>query len=75
VALAALEKLIARREIKATDRAVVVSTANGLKFTDFKVQYHDGKLPAVPHPRYANQPVTLPNDYLAVRDEVRRRLD
>src|SRR6185312_13181445 len=58
-----------------TGVAVVVSTANGLKFTDFKVQYHDGKLPAVPHPRYANQPVTLPNDYLAVRDEVRRRLD
>jgi len=75
VALAALEKLIARREIRSTDRAVVVSTANGLKFTDFKVQYHEGTLPAVPNPRYANHPVYLPNDYVAVRDEVRRRLD
>ncbi len=75
VALAALEKLIARREIRSTDRAVVVSTANGLKFTDFKVQYHEGTLPAVPKPRYANHPVYLPNDYVAVRDEVRRRLD
>jgi threonine synthase len=75
VALAALEKLIARREIRSTDRAVVVSTANGLKFTDFKVQYHEGTLPAVPKPKYANHPVYLPNDYVAVRDEVRRRLD
>ena len=31
---------------------------------------------AVPTPtRYANQPILLPNDYVAVRDEVRRRLD
>ena len=44
VALAALEKLIARREIRSTDRAVVVSTANGLKFTDFKTRYHEGSL-------------------------------
>ena len=37
VALAALEKLVARGEIKQTDRVIVISTANGLKFTDFKV--------------------------------------
>ena len=53
----------------------MVSTANGLKFTEFKVQYHERKLPAVPKPKYANHPVYLPNDYVAVRDEVRRRLD
>jgi len=75
VALAALEKLIARGEIRSSDRAVVISTANGLKFTEFKVQYHEGKLPDVPHPRYGNTPIHLPNDYTAVRDEVRRRLD
>jgi threonine synthase len=75
VALAALEKLVGRGEIRSSDRVVVVSTANGLKFTDFKVQYHDGNLPAVPHPKYANKAVILPNDYVAIRDEVRRRLD
>ena len=75
VALAALEKLIARGEIRSSDRAVVISTANGLKFTEFKVQYHEGKLPNVPHPRYRNTPVRLPKDYTAVRDEVRKRLD
>jgi threonine synthase len=74
VALAALEKLVARGEIKRQDRTVVVSTANGLKFTDFKVQYHERKLAAVPDPKYANAPILLPNDYVAVRDAVRREL-
>jgi threonine synthase len=74
VALAALEKLVARGEIGRQDRTVVVSTANGLKFTDFKVQYHEKKLAAVPDPKYANAPILLPNDYVAVRDAVRREL-
>jgi threonine synthase len=51
-----------------------VSTANGLKFTDFKVQYHEKALAAVPNPKYANAPILLPNDYVAVRDAVRREL-
>jgi len=75
VALAALEKLVARGEIGKHDRTVVVSTANGLKFTDFKVRYHDGELPDVPNPRYANHPILLPNDYTVIRDAVRRSLD
>ena len=39
VALAALEKLVKRGEVKKGDRVVVVSTANALKFTEFKVRY------------------------------------
>ena len=42
VALAVLTKLVARGEIRRSDRVVVISTANGLKFTDFKLQYHHG---------------------------------
>src|SRR4249920_3224369 len=57
VALAALEKLAARGEIGRQERVVVVSTANGLKFTDFKVQYHEKRLAAVPEPKYANTPI------------------
>ena len=75
VALAALEKLVARGEIGGTERVVVVSTANGLKFTDFKVQYHDGKLADVPHPKHANHPIALPNDYAVIRDTVRRSIE
>jgi threonine synthase len=74
VALAALEKLVKRGVIEARHRVVVVSTANGLKFTDFKVQYHEGKLRDVTNPRYANQPVHLSNVYNDVRDAVRKIL-
>jgi threonine synthase len=66
VALAALIKLAERGEITSKERVVVISTANGLKFTDFKLQYHEGRLPGV-EPTYANRPVELPNDYDAVR--------
>ena len=70
VALAALEKLLARGEIRPTDRVVVISTANGLKFTEFKVAYHARTLAGVT-PRYPNPPVELPNNY----DAVRRAID
>ena len=43
VALAALEKLVGNGTIKKGDTVVVISTANGLKFTDFKIGYHDRK--------------------------------
>jgi threonine synthase len=65
VALAALLKLRERGQIGSHDRVVVISTANGLKFTDFKVGYHAGTLAGVSS-RLANTPVELPNDYDAV---------
>ena len=46
-------------------RVVVISTAHGLKFTGFKVGYHDGVLPDVSS-RYANPPLELPADYATV---------
>jgi threonine synthase len=73
VALSALEQLIERGLVKPEHRAVVVSTASGLKFADFKVGYHEARLPGVT-PRHRNVPVELAADYAAVRDEVRRAL-
>jgi threonine synthase len=75
VALAALEKLAARGEIRASEKVVVVSTANGLKFTDFKVAYHERKLADASNPKYANSPLLLPHDYATIRDAVRKSLD
>ena len=72
VALAALEKLAARGEVKRDQRAVVISTASGLKFADFKVGYHEGKLADVPKPAYRNVPVELPERYDAVREALLR---
>jgi threonine synthase len=59
VALAATFKLRARGLIGADDRVVVASTANGLKFTEFKMGYHDAALESVTSKR-ANQPIVLP---------------
>ena len=70
VALAALIKLRGRGQIDAGSRVVVVSTASGLKFTDFKLGYHERRLPDVPA-THANIPVELPDDY----DAVRRAID
>jgi threonine synthase len=72
VALASLEKLIGRGVIRKTDRVIVVSTANGLKFSEFKTGYHTHTLAGIT-PRYANPPVELPNDYDAVRRAVEPR--
>ena len=74
VALAVLIKLVHRGDITRSDRVVVISTANGLKFTDFKRGYHAATLPDVV-PAHAHQPVELPNDYAAVLDAINRAAD
>jgi threonine synthase len=74
VALAALVKLVKRGEIKKSERVVVVSTASGLKFTDFKIRYHEGRIEGV-NSQHPNQPVTLPNAYDAVKRAVFSALD
>src|SRR5512142_569648 len=57
VALAALLKLMKAGKIDRAEKVVVISTAHGLKFTDFKVQYHEGRLDF--SGRYANRPIEL----------------
>ncbi len=72
VALACLEKLVAAGTIRPADRVVVVSTAHGLKFTEFKAGYHEGRLgfPA----RHANRPVALPGSPDAALEALGRAL-
>lgn len=69
VALAVLLKLRESGQISRSERAVVISTANGLKFTDFKLGYHKGALPELSS-SLANVPIELSNDYDAVRKQV-----
>ncbi|MDP6779405.1 MAG: threonine synthase [Candidatus Latescibacteria bacterium] len=76
VAFAALLKLLDRGAVGKDDRVVVISTAHGLKFTDFKVQYHRGELQDLGvDSGLANMPVELPAEYDAVRDQLYRRLE
>ncbi len=70
VALGVLFKMVERGEIKHDDSVIVISTAHGLKFTDFKVGYHEGTLADVVS-RHKNPPVELPADY----DAVQRAID
>ena len=69
VALAALLKLVARGEIERDDRVVVLSTASGLKFIDFKIGYHGRTLPGV-ESLLANSPVELPGSVDAVIEAI-----
>jgi threonine synthase len=73
VALAALSKLVERGDIQPAHRVVVVSTAHGLKFTGFKVGYHEGTLTGV-IARHANPPLELPADVGAVNRAIDRAL-
>jgi threonine synthase len=72
VALAALEKLAGRGEVRRDDRVVVISTAHGLKFSDFKVGYHDATLPGLASP-LRNPAVQLPASLGAVQDAITAR--
>jgi threonine synthase len=72
VALAALEKLASRGVIAKGARVVVISTAHGLKFSDFKVGYHDATLPGIRSP-LANPAVRLPAALGAVHDAIAAR--
>jgi len=71
VALAVLFKLVEQGEIRPRDRVVVISTAHGLKFTQFKVGYHEHTLEEVSS-RYANPLLELPADFDAVQAALQR---
>jgi threonine synthase len=72
VALAALEKLAGRGEIKKGERVVVISTAHGLKFSDFKVGYHDETLAGLRSP-LRNPAVRVAASLGAVQDAIAAR--
>jgi threonine synthase len=71
VALAATKKLVERGTIRSDERVVCVSTAHGLKFTEFKSRYHEGKLDGVIS-HYANPPVNIAPDYGQVVDAINK---
>ena len=72
VALAALIKLIKAGKIDKSERVVVISTAHGLKFADFKVRYHNQEMdfPC----QHANQPIELPPRVDAVKEALDQAL-
>ena len=73
VALAVLRKLIDRGLIHSGQRVIVISTAHGLKFTSFKVGYHEDSLSEV-IARHRNPPLELPPNMDAVQETLAREL-
>jgi threonine synthase len=53
---------------------VVISTAHGLKFTDYKLRYHQMELEGV-ESQVPNPPIELAADYGVVRDRMLREID
>ena len=53
-----LIKLLNRKAIKSHEKVVVISTAHGLKFPEFKINYQENKLEEVTR-RFANLPVEV----------------
>ena len=74
VALAVLIKMVERQQILPDHRVIVISTATGLKFPDFKVAYHN-VAPGEPTPRYLNAPIELEADYEGVLKQIGAHLD
>lgn len=72
VALAALIKLRERGVIAPSDRTIVVSTANGLKFANSKVAYHSREIDGMGC-QYANQPTPVKNDLGSVMDAIKTK--
>jgi len=69
VAIACAKKLRARGVIAEGQSVVVVSTASGLKFTEFKLAYHERRAADVTSAR-ANEPIALPADVSLVRERI-----
>ena len=74
VGLAALRKLVKRKVIRSHERIVVISTANGLKFTDQKIAYHSGTLAGI-HPSQQNRPVELSADTRQITDAISHHVE
>jgi threonine synthase len=62
VALAVLFKLVDRGMIQRKQRVIIISTAHGLKFSNFKIEYHSRNLEGV-NSLYANDPIEIPATY------------
>ncbi|WCL49318.1 threonine synthase [Leptospira sp. GIMC2001] len=73
VALAATFKLIEAGTIRKKDKVVVISTAHGLKFTEFKVQYHNSQIPETDS-RYINKIVECDANISKVLEILDKRL-
>jgi threonine synthase len=73
VALAATAKLARAGTIPKGSRVIVISTAHGLKFVDFKLRFHKKELPGT-LAALSNLPIEVSSNAEAVRRAIDSRL-
>jgi threonine synthase len=73
VALGALEQMVEQKKVDPGERVVIISTAHGLKFSEFKTRYHEKELAGI-QSKYANPILSLPPDADKVREALAGRL-
>ena len=74
VALACLAQEVEEGVIDASDRVVVISTAHGLKFTEFKAHYHNDSIPEL-RSQIANRPIRIAANIGAIGEYLNREID
>lgn len=74
VALAALVKLVKKGRISKNRNIVVISTAHGLKFSNFKLKYHKNELEGVTS-KHPNKPVECDADVDGIRKIIDSRFN
>jgi len=74
VALAVFLKLKERDFFKPSDKVIIISTAHGLKFIEFKIGYHNGSLENIA-PKFPNMPIELPAELGAVKRAIFENLE
>jgi threonine synthase len=72
VAMAALLQMVEEETVSRKDRVIVVSTAHGLKFSEFKTKYHKRELAGV-EAKYANPIEELPAETAKVKAVLEKR--
>ena len=76
VALAMLVKMVDAGHIESDHRVIVISTAHGLKFPDFKVKYHQDQLKEFDiDPAHRNVPIEVNAEYQSVRTAILKALE
>lgn len=73
VALAVLKKLCDQGTIEKGEKVIVVSTAHGLKFSGFKLKYHEKELEGI-NSRLANRPIEIDPDVDLIRKTIDKHL-
>ncbi len=74
VALGALQQMVANKQIHPKENVVVVSTAHGLKFSEFKIGYHEQSIEGI-RSKYHNSMIECKANINAVRKTLAENLN